>query len=149
MSKTLSYRGIVGSGLQEKINLSTKNGKTGYKITKFAVFPENPGDSGDKELIMQIFAKDQTGKMTKVVDFSRSSLLAVGYYTEGVSISNQSQMDIIFDNEVFNQDIYITSVDGTGGTESANYYLELETMTLSEIQTTQLTLKSLRQLASR
>jgi archaellum component FlaF (FlaF/FlaG flagellin family) len=144
MSKKLSYKGIIPEGLQERIRLATKDGKRGYKIVKFAIFPQNPGDSADKELIVQVFTRDQSGSITKVVDFSRTTLLAVSYYTEGVSITNQSKMDVIFDNAVFNQDIYITAVDGTGGTQSTNYYIELETIPLSDAQSTQLTLKNLR-----
>jgi len=54
-----------------------------------------------------------------------------------------------FDNEKFNQDIFIYIVDAEGGTEPANYYIELETMSLSDLESTMMTLQSLRTLASR
>ena len=55
---------------------------------------------------------------------------------------------IVFDNEVFNQDIYINTA-ATTGTIPVNYHIELETVALSATESTQLTLKNLRTIASR
>ena len=43
MSKTISYRGQLDDGLEDKINLSTIKGKVGYKITKFQIMNYAPG----------------------------------------------------------------------------------------------------------
>ena len=43
MSKIISFRGILGEGLEEKIKLSTLKGKIGYKIIKFQVMNSSPG----------------------------------------------------------------------------------------------------------
>ena len=58
---------------------------------------------------------------------------------------------VIFDNAVFNQDlfIYVTDTKGAAGAAQCNYYIELETMPLSDIESTKLTLQSLRNIASR
>jgi hypothetical protein len=149
MSKTISYKGQLVMGGQDKIKLSTMNGKTGYKITKFNIIPKEPG-STSSELIVQIFKTDQTGNIGRVVDFTNSDLLAVAYY-EGNSGSGTgySGKQIIFDNEKINQDIFISAEDGNAAnTTPANYYIELESMALSDIEATYLTLQSIRDLTS-
>jgi hypothetical protein len=52
---------------------------------------------------------------------------------------------VIFDNEIFNQDIYITQSDVEGATASScNYYIELEQMDLALDEATVATLKDIR-----
>jgi len=50
---------------------------------------------------------------------------------------------IIFDKEMFNQDIFITCAVITGSDE-ANYYLELETMPLTDNAAVVSTLRDIR-----
>ena len=145
MSKRITFRGNIKDGLQEKINLATLNGKTGYRITKFQIIGEAPA-SATSELVCKVFDKEST--ISATVDFTDASLLAVAYEEEHSNSTTFGGTVIIFDNQVFNQNIYVTAVDGSGGTKATNYYLELETIALSDIQSTQLTLKSLRTLAA-
>ena len=146
MSRIISYKGTLDIGLEDRIRLTTIKAKVGYKIIKFQILPSTPG-AAEFELV---------GKITKVKDpnigptvkFTDSDLLAVAYYQDGSSISNNASVDIIFDNEIVNQDIFVNMTDASSGTVPGNYYIELETMDLSEIETTQLTLKSLRTILS-
>jgi len=148
MSKTISYKGKINIGEQQQIRLKTNNGKTGYRITKFQVMSTTPG-VGDVEIIGQIFNKDQTGSISATVDFSDSNLMAVSYYREDPNNnSGIFQNFVIFDNTKTNQDIFITMTDAMGATVPGNYYIELEAMTLSDLETTMLTLQSLRTLSS-
>tara|TARA_Y100000361_G_C11010982_1_gene264320 strand:- start:92 stop:535 length:444 start_codon:yes stop_codon:yes gene_type:complete len=143
MSKKISYKGQIPIGEEERIKLATINGKTGYKITKFQLMSSTPGAN----------KYEYVGKITKVpdtnigptVDFTNSDLLAV-VYLKGNSGANDAGFDkiIIFDNEKFNQDIFVNITDASGGTTPCNYYIELETMSLSDLESTMLTLKSLR-----
>jgi len=148
MSKTLSFRGILDMGVQQEIKLSTLKGKTGYKINKFHILSESPGASADVEFVCKIYSTSQTD-YPATVDFTEGDLLGVAYYQDGTNSYHPSSVDIIFDNEVFNQDIFIYCEDANSGTKKCNYYFELETMSLTDIQSTQLTLKSLRNVASR
>jgi hypothetical protein len=147
MSKIISFRGTLPIGEQDLIRLKTNTGKTGYKINKFQIITTTPG-AGNSELIGQIFKKDQTGSISGTVDFSDSNLLAMCYYQDGVSVDNAQQSTIIFDNEKFNQNIFVSITDTSGGSVPANYYIELETMALSDLESTMLTLKSLRTITS-
>jgi len=149
MSKTLSFKGVLDEGLEERIKLATLNGKRGYRITKFHTMDRTPG-AANYETTTKIYSKAQ-GSGSTGVDFTESDLLAASYIEDasaitsvGASMSNT----IIFDNVVFNQDIFVNSASLTG-TAGTNYYIELETIALTDVQATQLTLKNLRNIASR
>ena len=147
MSKTISYRGTLPMGEQDIIRLKTNNGKTGYKITKFQLMGTTPGKNA-AEYVGQIFNKDQTGNITDVVDLSNTELLAVVFMNIDTNPAYVSGSNIIFDNVKPNQDIFINITDAGGNTVPCNYYIELEVMDLSDVETTMLTLQSLRTIAS-
>ena len=146
MSKTISYRGKLPIGEQDRIRLKTINGKVGYKITKFQIIVTTPG-AATSEMIGQIFKTDQTGNITTTVDFSDKDLLAMAFYQDGATIDNTQNMTVIFDNEKFNQDIFVNITDASGSTVPGNYYIELEAKSLSDLESTMLTLQSLRSIS--
>ena len=134
---------MIDAGLQEKIRLSTNDGLTGYRITKFQIISPDPGTSS-VELIAKIYATDQTGKISNDIDFSESDLLAAAHFSaNGSSQTYPEDMVVIFDNETFNQDIYITATDDAGSSKT-NFYLELETIQLSLSESTFATIKNIR-----
>ncbi len=144
MSKKLSFRGKLDIDVPQRIKLSTIKGKIGYQITKFQIMSTEIGQH-DFELIGKIFSKDPTGSTTPNVDLSESDLMAVVYdKSESSGAEGSNKTTIIMDNAKINQDIYIYISDVGGRTEPCNYYLELETMELSDIEATQLTLQNLR-----
>ena len=99
--------------------------------------------------ICKIYSKDQTGSLANSVDFTEGDLLAVAIYNGNAAAFNYPTNEtIIFDNEIFNQDIFIYAGD-TVATADTNFYLELETVKLTDVQSTQLTLKNLRTIAGR
>ena len=148
MSRTISYRGKLPIGEQAELNLKTNKGKIGYQITKFNVIPSQPGQNTE-ELISQIYSTDQTGSITDNVDFSNAELMAVAFYTNNSNMAYSSNTTIIiFDNEKVNQNLFVTMTNAAGGTTPANYYIELEAMSLNDLEATQLTLKSIRTITS-
>jgi hypothetical protein len=148
MSKKLSYKGKIDIGEQDRIKLATIDGKTGYKINKFHIIGTSPG-TATFEYIAQIFKTDQTGSISGTVDFTNSDLLAVAYYEDfGGSGGSGNVNTVIFDNEKFNQDIFINITDASGGTTPCNYYIELEAVPLTDLEATMLTLKSIRSITS-
>jgi len=147
MSKIISYRGVIPSGQQVKIQLATIQGKVGYKINKFQVINKQPNEQ-TVELQGQIYKTNQTGIITNVIDFSDANLLAVSTYVNSSSSAYPQSDIIIFDNEKFNQDIYVVGIDMGGDSREVNYYLELETSSLNDLEATMITLKSLRTITS-
>ena len=146
MSKTLSYRGTLAIGLEDRIRLRTIKGNKGYKITKFQIMSTTP-QTGPQELIGKI-TKVTDPNIGAIVNFTDSDMMAVCFNSTYSSQVINTQM-IIFDNEITNQDIFVNITDGAAGTVPCNYYIELEVIDLSDIESTQITLKSLRTVTSR
>ena len=114
----------------------------GYRIVKFQMMTPNSGTT-DYEHTMQIWKVQQT-TVDADVDFSDNRLLAAGYI-EGGAATNfiGNPLLAIFDNEIFNQDIYITHFDSKSAL-ACNYYIELEQMKLDLSEQTVTTLKDIR-----
>jgi len=136
-----SYRGLIADGGQDTIPLHTPDGKTGYKIVKFEIMPENAGTT-NYEHTVQIF-KIKQDTVVANVNFSDGTLIAAAY-TEGNASANYIGQPLItiFDFEIFNQDIYVTHVDSSG--TDVNYYIELEQIKLSEQEALVSIVKNLR-----
>jgi len=137
-----SFRGLMVDGAQDIINLHTNDGKTGYRIVKLQTIQEDPGTQ--TEHVVKIYSVSQSTIDDKI-NFSDGTLLAVSYLNAGPSASSSTVANevIIFDKEIFNQDIFITSKTLTGSDE-ANYYIELEQISLDLNEATVATLQSIR-----
>jgi len=117
-----SFRGLIADGSQATVFLHTNNGSTGYRITKFEVMPTEPGVS-TSENVVKIYKTEQAA-VTGTIDFEDNRLLGAAYYqSESSSYSDWKQ--IVFDNEIFNQDIFITNKDNRANSTGMNYYIEL------------------------
>jgi len=148
MSKKLSYRGTLAIGTEDRIRLRTIRGKVGYRITKFQIISTAPGTSNS----------EYVGKITKVTDpnigpvisFTDADLMAAVYNSNSNGWGgNLPDSAIVFDNEITNQDIFVNITCSAGTTVPCNYFIELETVSLDDVETTMLTLKSLRTITSR
>jgi len=143
MNRIISYRGLLADGGQDTINLHTNDGKTGYKVVKFQLMPNEPGDGAGEHVVKAhtILQTTINGK----IDFSDNTLLAAGHIANSATTySNYSGWpSIIFDNMIFNQDIYISHED-SGGNAKINYYIELEQIDLTEDQALVAIVKNLR-----
>ncbi len=138
-----TFRAFMADDGQDRIRLSTIKGKVGYRIIKFQMIGEEPG-ARFSESVMKIFKTSQT-TIDSIVNFTDSDLLGVGYFSgKSASGDNSTVEPIIFDREIFNQDIFITHHDTATG-EGCNYYLELEVISLDDAGAEYTTLKDLRQ----
>jgi len=137
-----TFRGQLGDGDQDTISLHTNDGKTGYRVVKFQTIGQQPGVT-PLESVCKIYSVPQTS-IDGVVNFSDSTLLAVCTYArhEDVLASGEDEL-VIFDKEIFNQDIYITAFDSIGALPT-NYYLELEQIPLDLNSSTVATLQNIR-----
>ena len=146
-----SFRGKIGNGGQHTITVHTNNGRIGYQIVKLEIMTADPFDSGtDTEHIMLVWKVARTAtelgnSTTTDPDFADSELLAASLALLDVTGSGHAlEQSTIFDNQIFNQDIYITQRDVGGSTLDCNYYIELEQKILNENETTVATLKDIR-----
>jgi len=137
-----SFRGKIADNGIDTITLHTNTGSTGYRIIKFQLFAAAPGTS-DVEHIVKIYKIPQT-TADGLVDFSDNTLLGVAFLP-GKATEFQQDDIVIFDNEIFNQDIYVTHADVGGAPGSdVNYYIELEQVKLDLNENTVATLKDIR-----
>ena len=144
-----TFRGLMADGAQDTISLHTKDGAIGYRIVKFQIMAETPTGGGAVEHIVQIWKIKQTTVPTAApapIDFSDNRLLAAAIYIAEDSPQYAHTSDVIFDKEIFNQDIYVTHSD-TNGTDNVNYYIELEQVKLDLNENTVATLKDIRNVA--
>jgi hypothetical protein len=146
MGKRVTFSGVIDEGLEERIKLSTLNGKTGYRIVDFDAISTEPGNVTYRSVI-KVYSKSQGSGGTKV-EFDEGDLLGVVYLEDDANPSYAMSQKIIFDEKVFNQDIYVT-YGGVQGTTPVSYKITLEKMKLTDLQATQLTLANLRNIASR
>ena len=139
-----TFRGLMANDTQDTIVLHTQDGSIGYRIVKFELMQNNPG-AVTAEGVVKIYKTPQT-TYDAVVDFSDQRLLAASFYEDTLSSSYITGKTTIFDNEIFNQDIYVT-YKSTDGTEPFNYYIELEQVKLDLNENTVATLKDIRNLS--
>ena len=136
-----TFRGLIADGGQERIRLQTIQGKVGYRIIKFQVVGTAVGTS-NYESVSQIWKTEQAS-VVATIDFTDSDLLGIGIFTaEHGAHQYPEDMTVVFDAEIFNQDIYITQQCLQSG--SVNYYLELEVINLSDMAAEYNTIKDLR-----
>lgn len=136
-----TFRSSILSETVDQVPLHTNNGSIGYRIKKLEIIPKEPG-TDNSEMIVKIYSIPQT-TATNVIDFSDQTLLGCAYRKEGQTATSPASEGIIFDNITFNQDIYVTYIDGSTETEG-NYYIELEQVRLDLNQNTVATLKDIR-----
>jgi len=139
-----TFRGQLADGGEDHIRLQTIKGKVGYRIIKFQLFPQLPGNAAVENVatIWKVAGQSQGTSGGATVDFSDNRMLACGDYNAGTG--GQRFMIVVFDNEIFNQDIYITQTDNNGA-DALNYYIELEVIPLDDGGAEYTTLKDMRQ----
>jgi len=138
-----TYRGLLANNAQERIPLATKDGSVGYRIVKLDIMTNNPGTQ-DFETVIKIYKKEQS-LATADMDFTDNTLLGAATASGDATSNNfPTHITVIFDSEVFNQDIYITHVSLLSPNPACNFYLELEQMKLDHTQNMSATLKAIR-----
>jgi len=141
--KVHSFRGLLGDGGQDEINLERQNVNLAYRVVKFEIIAHNPGTTG-YEHVVKIYRESQTS-IDAVIDFSNTDLIGAAFL-QGHSDSNSTEASVIvFDNMLFSRDIYVNHVD-TDGSLSCNYYIELEEVPVNAATLMQLKLGVARKL---
>jgi hypothetical protein len=142
MSRRISFRGKIASGAQESIPLQSINGMIGYQIKKFQLMLPNPGTSA-AESVVKIYKTEQD-TIDSAVDFSDNRLLAAAFLAHDNAPQYSYVEIVVFDNEKFNQDVYVTHNNSHSGAIDCNYYIEMEQMKLDLNEQTVATLKDIR-----
>ena len=137
-----TFRGLIADLVQDTIVLHTNDGEMGYRIIKFQIFSNAPGTK-ESEHVVKIYKVSQT-TIDGLVDFSDNTLLAAAYLeTHAGAAYPDNPQNTIFEQEIFNQDIFVTHQDVNTG-DACNYYIELEQFKLDLSESTVATLKDIR-----
>jgi len=143
--KVHSFRGLLGDGGQDEINLERQNVNLAYRITTFQVISQDPVSTAAKSVI-KIYKEEQTLPTTSTIDFTETDLLGVGVWTTGADATvNPQDLTIIFDNTLFSRNIWITHQNKTGS-DSCNYYIEIEEVPVTASTLMQIKLGTARKL---
>ena len=134
-----TFRGKIVKGGQDTIVLHTNDGSVGYRIVKFQAM--GTSDDENYESTLQVWSVSNAGAYQ--VDFSNQELLAAILYGDNNTAGTAAVQTVIFDNMVFNQDIYVT-FESASASADMNYYLELEQVTLNLDENTVATLKNVK-----
>jgi len=136
-----SFRGLLGDGGQDKIRIEGATGEIAWRITKFQVLPETPS-TASPESIVKIYREEQTS-VTALINFNDNELLGAAYYS-GADVPSQPHDEvIIFDNDLFVRNIYVTHLDNDASI-NINYYIELEEVKVSAAGMAQLAVAAAR-----
>jgi len=139
--KVHSFRGFLVDGGQDEINIQGSVGAIAWRISKFQIIRHKPTASTDH--VVKIFQDEQTTVPTSsaTIDLRDASMLAVAALS-GTAFG-EYYVTIIFDNQLFNRDIYVTHTDNDGS-EGCNYYIELEEVKVSATGMAQLAVAAAR-----
>lgn len=141
-----SFKGLLADEGQERIHLSTNDGRMGYRIVKFELMGNAPG-TVRTEHIVKVYKVEQAA-VDGIIDFSNQTLIASGIYTNQTDANDAYSLVTMFDNEIFNQDIFVTCFDQGTQNKPVNWYLELEQIELSLNEQTVATLQDIRNIES-
>jgi len=142
--KVHSFRGLltdVAGGNQIKIRIQGAVGTIAWRITKFQVLPETPS-TASPESIVKIYREEQSS-VTALINFNDNELLGAAYYSGADVPSQPHDQTIIFDNDLFVRNIYVTHIDNDAAI-NINYYIELEEVTVSAAGMAQLAVVAAR-----
>jgi len=145
--KVHSFRGLLGDGGQDEINLERQNVNLAYRIVNFMIMPNTPLAS-NSEYVSKIY-RESTGAADGTVDFSDPDLLAAAFTTDrAVGAAAEfvtAPVSVIFDNVLFSRNIYVTNYEGTSSNK-LNYYIEIEEVPVGAATLMQLKLGTARKL---
>ena len=150
-----TFKGLIKHNTTKQIRLSTNDGLTGYKITKFRVFPAGTQNAGGfnytYKAALGIYSVDREPEVPGstnnyvMINFDNPTLLAASFYTGSTSSdTNPEELFVVIDDKVINQDIYLTYYNVAGNDVQINYYIELEQLKLDISEATVATLKDMR-----
>ena len=140
--KVHSFRGLLADGGQNKIRIQGPVGAIAWRITKFQIVQATPFATA-AALICKIYRESQSS-IVATIDFREDELLGVATYYLVPGAQDMSLAEtIIFDNALFSRNIYISSTE-LEGSESCNYYIELEEVKVSAAGMAQLAVAAAR-----
>ena len=112
MSKMKIFTGKLtsdnNSTNQDQIHLSGGDENTCYRLHDLKLLATS--ESADISPVVKIY-KNKQSAVDENIDFTQAGLLGAAIYRQDSGNNYPPQQTILFDNEIFNQDIFITYKD--------------------------------------
>jgi len=140
--KVHSFRGLLGDGGQDEINLERQNVNLAYRIVKFDIMPNLPATQPN-ESVVKVYKEKQTS-ITATIDFSDTDLLAASIFFNEANNYYPSDFYAVFDLDLFSRNIFVTHSDTQSN--ACNYYLEIEEVPVTAATLMQIKLGTARRL---
>ena len=135
MSKMKTFTGRLVSDNnaenQDTIHLSGGDSSTCYRIHKLELI--STSEHADIGAVVKIYQNYQN-IVTEVIDFKEDALLGAAIYRQDTGNNYPLSTVVTFDNEVFNQDIFITYKDNETSSSQINYLLVLEEIKVKDAE---------------
>ena len=125
-----TFKGKLASAQQDQIPLAGGADNIGYRIVKMELMSETPGVGSNAEHVVKVYKKKQTS-VDGTINFDDDSLLAAGWLPMKTSEYLTSENVTLFDDEVGNQDIFVTGID-VAGAEPINYLIHMEEVKIND-----------------
>ena len=138
--KVHSFRGILADSEERKIRIQGPVGAIAWRVTKFQIITKAPGTATLMHVV-KIYRETQSS-ITGTVDFSDAELLGCAA-NQGLQAGN-SDIQIIFDNDIFVRNIFVSAKEIVGASGEVNYYIELEEVKVSKAGMAQLAVAAAR-----
>ena len=116
-----TFKGKIADNTILQIRLSTNNGLTGYQVTKLQLFPENFG-AADQESTCALFSVKPSAAVSNL-NFYDPTLLASTCMSTDNSENNPLNTNIVIDQKIVNQDIFLTHQNAHGDAGPVNFYI--------------------------
>jgi hypothetical protein len=144
--KVHSFRGLLADGKQQRIRIQGATGSHAWRITKFNLMLKT-FTGNDRVHGVSIWREEQASVSTSAigVDFDNDELLAAGVVAWDTSQPQLSTQAIVFDNQLFARNIWVTHTEESGG-GLINYYIELEEVKVSQAGMAQLSVAAARRI---
>ena len=138
-----SFRGQLVDGGTAKIRIEGAVGAIAWRITKFEIMPSNFNITEEYSVTI----KRNTFTPSVLFDFSSDETLAAAYFeSTGGSSEAPTGAHVIFDNDLFNRNIFVGLACAATGGSTVNYYIELEEVKVSTAGMAQLAVATARRI---
>jgi len=141
--KVHSFRGLLGDGGEDEINLERQNVNIAYRIVKFQIMPDDPHQATVK-YVTKVYRESQSS-IDDSVNFNDPDILAAAIYNEAPTTAILSHSLIVFDNILFSRNIFVTNSEPANN-KSINYYIEIEEVPVTASTLMQIKLGTARRL---
>tara|TARA_Y100001963_G_scaffold148175_1_gene225617 strand:- start:694 stop:1137 length:444 start_codon:yes stop_codon:yes gene_type:complete len=128
-----TFRAKVAEDQQVKIPLSGGDTNTGYRIVELTGMPaDTAGATNTSNEALVCVWKNRQSNFDSEVDFNDDNLLAAFYFLRDQGVVAITSESVIFDDELINQDIFVTYVDAQTNNVGFNWFLKIEEVKMKD-----------------